>query len=495
MLRQSTFDFQKNRLRSAVIDETKWPADPQAFPDDWNDRNRILEAYGYNVFGERVAVMHCSFLTPDGGGPWHTGEYPDAAGSCRNRYIRLYDYVNGQLLAEREHDDILDPPVTGRFISIYTWGVMGLVPRRGVSVRDGSYDAQSHTFTPSDPPNPMCDYTYMMDHMGNVAALVDTSTGNAQRQLFDAFGNTLDSLITFRCESDYDTGELLAPRYCDPPGDIVDCHDEGIANCIPECPAEFPHAAEPIERMQAGGFHWRGGEGSITDRVAEEQRDHGNPDELRHSAYTKPSTGLIYMQARYYEPQTGRFTQADAVAYGAETVAAGQNNRWTYCANDPVNCSDPTGDWFVLALIAGYLVSGALGILGQLIGGPVGTALTIAAIAVGTITSIAAVVGEAAVVAFLLALWAGAQAMFAYLISIALSVLLFVQTQICRDPRLQQTIQKAIDALKKLVDSRKESTDLKQPLAPNVQVDACFAFLKPGNIERPVLLPSVRLLA
>jgi len=50
----------------------------------------------------------------------------------------------------------------------------------------------------------------------------------------------------------------------------------------------------------------------VTDRVAEEQREEdpvtyqaGEP--LIFSSYTRPSTGLIYMQARYYEPETGRF--------------------------------------------------------------------------------------------------------------------------------------------------------------------------------------------
>ena len=103
--------------------------------------------------------------------------------------------------------------------------------------------------------------------------------------------------------------------------------------------------------MQTGGFNWRGGEGSVTDRVLEDMQD-SSTHELRWSAYTRPSTGLVYMRARYYDPETGRFTQHDPAPYGME-VLWGQNNRWAYCANDPVNGTDPSGEfaWAVLGAV------------------------------------------------------------------------------------------------------------------------------------------------
>jgi RHS repeat-associated protein len=71
------------------------------------------------------------------------------------------------------------------------------------------------------------------------------------------------------------------------------------------------------------------------------------PQERVAEAFTRPSTGLVYMQARYYDPAVGRFTQLDPVRYGPELFATGQNNRWTYCANDPVNATDTNGEWSV----------------------------------------------------------------------------------------------------------------------------------------------------
>jgi uncharacterized protein RhaS with RHS repeats len=46
-------------------------------------------------------------------------------------------------------------------------------------------------------------------------------------------------------------------------------------------------------------------------------------------------TGLIYMRARYYDPNLGRFVSEDQ---------AGQGGNWfIYCAGDPVNKVDPSG--------------------------------------------------------------------------------------------------------------------------------------------------------
>ncbi|MGW1093492.1 RHS repeat-associated core domain-containing protein [Streptomyces sp. NPDC002596] len=49
------------------------------------------------------------------------------------------------------------------------------------------------------------------------------------------------------------------------------------------------------------------------------------------------STGLYHFQARYYDPQLGRFTQPDPA--GLET------NPYLYASGDPTNIIDPTGLW------------------------------------------------------------------------------------------------------------------------------------------------------
>jgi len=49
------------------------------------------------------------------------------------------------------------------------------------------------------------------------------------------------------------------------------------------------------------------------------------------------NTGLVYYRARYYDPETGRFTQPDPI--GLE----GGTNLYAYAGGDPVNYTDPLG--------------------------------------------------------------------------------------------------------------------------------------------------------
>jgi RHS repeat-associated protein len=51
--------------------------------------------------------------------------------------------------------------------------------------------------------------------------------------------------------------------------------------------------------------------------------------------------GLYYYVARWYDPQTAHFTQADTVVPNAGDAAS--YDRYTYVRNNPVNYSDPSG--------------------------------------------------------------------------------------------------------------------------------------------------------
>ena len=74
-------------------------------------------------------------------------------------------------------------------------------------------------------------------------------------------------------------------------------------------------------------------------------------DSLGHTS--ESDTGLIYMRARYYDPVVGRFVSEDPARDGA--------NWFAYCADNPVNRVDPTGESveeavaliFMLAILVG----------------------------------------------------------------------------------------------------------------------------------------------
>ena len=54
-------------------------------------------------------------------------------------------------------------------------------------------------------------------------------------------------------------------------------------------------------------------------------------------------TGLYYLQSRYYDPNTGRFINADDTNYLNATGTVLGCNLFAYCENDPVNNVDPRG--------------------------------------------------------------------------------------------------------------------------------------------------------
>lgn len=52
-------------------------------------------------------------------------------------------------------------------------------------------------------------------------------------------------------------------------------------------------------------------------------------------------TGLYYLQSRYYNPEWGRFINADAIAGQVGELLG--HNVFAYCKSNPVNMSDTSG--------------------------------------------------------------------------------------------------------------------------------------------------------
>jgi len=70
-------------------------------------------------------------------------------------------------------------------------------------------------------------------------------------------------------------------------------------------------------------------------------------------------TGLYYLNARYYDSTTVRFLTED-------TFRGRQNdplslNRYTYCHNNPIRYSDPSGQFIFSALVASFIIGTVVG--------------------------------------------------------------------------------------------------------------------------------------
>ena len=133
-----------------------------------------------------------------------------------------------------------------------------------------------------------------------------------------------------------------------------------------------------------------------------------NPFRYRGYVYDE-ETGLYYVSSRYYDPEIGRWINADGQISGVGGDIRGYN-LFAYCFNNPVNMSDPTGNWpswgqvfaavatvavaavFVAAVVAS---AGAVGVAAGVAAASIGATGTMvsAAITVGTVGTYAVAAG------------------------------------------------------------------------------------------------------
>ncbi|NLK96418.1 MAG: DNRLRE domain-containing protein [Clostridiales bacterium] len=76
----------------------------------------------------------------------------------------------------------------------------------------------------------------------------------------------------------------------------------------------------------------------------------GEKNQYRYRGYRYDTeTGLYYLNSRYYNPEWGRFINADAAVGQVGNIQG--YNMFQYCFNNPVNMDDPSGQWPKLSTI------------------------------------------------------------------------------------------------------------------------------------------------
>ena len=111
----------------------------------------------------------------------------------------------------------------------------------------------------------------------------------------------------------------------------------------------------------------------------------GNLNPFRYRGYVYDAeTGLYYVTSRYYDPEIGRWINADNQIAGVGGEVLGYN-MFAYCMNNPVNMSDPSGNWpkWATKLVAAVEVVAVVAVIAAVTVATAGAGTAIAAVAVG----------------------------------------------------------------------------------------------------------------
>lgn len=110
--------------------------------------------------------------------------------------------------------------------------------------------------------------------------------------------------------------------------------------------------------------------------------------------YYDTETGFYYVSSRYYDPEVGRWINADGYVSKGQGILG--NNMFAYCGNNPVNRVDPTGHFWSeiweFAKTAVTEIGKAIGVLSPAYAGCGGAAVADGLLPVGDIIGAAVAV-------------------------------------------------------------------------------------------------------
>ena len=212
-------------------------------------------------------------------------------------------------------------------------------------------------------------YTLRWGHVSNLIGVTDDATGKQYTYKYNDQGIRTEKVVNGVTHKYYLQGEKI------------------IAEKIGEEYLKFYYDATGI-----CGFNYNGIDyaeysydawGKCTIKSNTDNIANINPFRYR-GYYYDEEISLYYLNARYYDPEVGRFISADSIDYLAPEIINGIN-LYAYCNNNPVMYTDPSGRaWWqifvsvfiigVAAVVAVATAGTAVGVIaaGAAIGGAVG---------------------------------------------------------------------------------------------------------------------------
>lgn len=102
----------------------------------------------------------------------------------------------------------------------------------------------------------------------------------------------------------------------------------------------------------------------------------GNINPFRYRGYYYDvETGLYYLNTRYYDPFACRFINADDISY-IEPETINGLNLYSYCGNNPIMFTDPTGSSFLVGMGIAALIGAIVGAISYTIAEGISYVLT-----------------------------------------------------------------------------------------------------------------------